>query len=425
MPEQVKLYWKLALREPCPLRDLAAMLPPAHRHLTEVDDLHITLLFYGGRSDEKAAAKNGMPVSHFLDIASRLQALNGNSFTVHANTIFFHKEVVYATVSLPGNLPCPDDTPYVKFLIQADASGSIVRELRDLGAVPFKEYTPLVPVPLEGVVGLELADPLPCQIRREREQRVPDEAVGMLVQVKKHSSMSCAVVTFPSPVTRDAILMSSTKRLDKLNMLINGVPVDIKPHTEKCQDGGRLPVADAIFVGWKKNSGTLDAADLQHFFDREAEKHCERVFHDAQSQIPSAEAACLLKLKRQAKSQQVLHVLQDSPLMAGIHQKVQTHGHEVSPAWANGARIYMRVTREQVDDAGIVLDGSCIICEQEDAETIKTALREGISCRQRPKVHASEIILQVSGQSMPEEVVEEVCRFSLATGSHVECASLA
>jgi rRNA processing protein Krr1/Pno1 len=79
----------------------------------------------------------------------------------------------------------------------------------------------------------------------------PDVVKGKFVEVKKHSSMSCAVITGPSKAWRDAVLVSGIKGLD------------LKAHVAKDYDGDA-----AIFAAWPKTD-TWDGEAVLNFFEKD------------------------------------------------------------------------------------------------------------------------------------------------------------
>lgn len=241
--------------------------------------MHITLLYYGGLKVSKAADKLGVSTEQFQQIERELKQRVGEVVEVRVDSICIHREVVFAMVALPEGFPCLNSVgqPFAKFLVSPTASGSIVIEVLQRG--DYLTVIPCLPQPLTlyGVIELEHGRPLPHQTSffsrpiKTEQQRLPTEIQGYWVRVKKHSSMGCAVVTFPNEHVRDAVLQECAH--EKLQLF--GVPLDAKEHTEKISRGEQMKSPDAIFVGWRRRAGEISAQNLQELFDEKAAVHMQ------------------------------------------------------------------------------------------------------------------------------------------------------
>ncbi|CAK0857495.1 unnamed protein product [Prorocentrum cordatum] len=110
-----------------------------------------------------------------------------------------------------------------------------------------------------------------CWPRYERGAAAQKEAIfveGRHVQVKKHSSMGCAVVTFRAKATRDQAIA----RLSADPPVLGGIRLDVKAHRQKQPDGSQEEMPLCAFVGWKRAKAEglcrLLAGTLQVYLDR-------------------------------------------------------------------------------------------------------------------------------------------------------------
>jgi len=270
-PTDVRLFWKLALSEPCPLRSV--QLPHTAYALPEIPNLHVTLLYYGGRKASEAANMHGVSAERFRQVETELQRRAGEAVVMRVNRVCIHREVVFANVSLPHGFPCLNTDAFVKFRISPMSSGSIVIHLRKRGDQCKIMELPHV-LTLDGTIELECGknlNPPFCRIRSigQQQQRLHVEVQGNWVRVKKHSSLGCAEITFPCAASRDAILRKYKGR----KVQLNGVPVDVKERRVKGSNFGPSGLEDVLFVGWKhRNTIEIRAEDLKVFFDEECDK---------------------------------------------------------------------------------------------------------------------------------------------------------
>lgn len=91
----------------------------------------------------------------------------------------------------------------------------------------------------------------PKQYSKRTYRPPPDVVKGQFIEVKKHSSMSCAVITGPSKMWRDAVLARGIKGLD------------LKAHV-----GSKSEPYDgeaAIFAAWPKTESWDGEAVLRFF----------------------------------------------------------------------------------------------------------------------------------------------------------------
>eukprot|EP00930_Biecheleria_cincta_P087231 TRINITY_DN76485_c0_g1_i1.p1 TRINITY_DN76485_c0_g1~~TRINITY_DN76485_c0_g1_i1.p1 ORF type:complete len:433 (-),score=66.99 TRINITY_DN76485_c0_g1_i1:414-1712(-) len=428
--QRVNLFWKLAVDALGSLDDL--QLPAAARRLEEIAEPHVTLLFFGGRDEKKAAEKARMSLSEFQCMNSALAAREGESIDFTVDAVFVHPEVVFATVSLPSNLPCNNDQPFLKLRASKTASGSIVRSLLEEG-VPLTRINFAEPLLLHGRIEMETGEPLP-QAQRCRKPRLADESQGDWVHVKKHSSMSCAVVQFPSPEIRDAVL----KRCQFQE--ISGTPFDVKPHHEELH-GEKKEVRSALFFAWRAGYGKpINAQSLQSWFDKltaprmpsrlpvEADFAQGMLRNEtlgvAQSGTSSSgEEVVVIRLTRMARSPQVTNLLLQSPALESCRRRVRDAGCDLMPEWAAGAKVFVpSIQSQEVVEAGVTLQDHHLIVYQSDVHLIQQVIAE-MPRRQRPKVSHQQAM---GRRRRPQTENEEpafivVCTFR--TNSSIACSS--
>merc|ERR1712060_1029156 len=94
--------------------------------------------------------------------------------------------------------------PYLKFRVRPGAPGNIVRSVLAQGTGLTWIDLP-APLPMSGTIQLETGAPL-HRSQFGKEIHLADEVAGRMVHVKKHSSMSCAIVTFSNCAIRDSVL---------------------------------------------------------------------------------------------------------------------------------------------------------------------------------------------------------------------------
>lgn len=400
IPGQVKLFWKLEVQDLDSLRDMGPS--GSESQLDMVLKPHVTLLFFGGRDNEKAAEKADLPLLMFCRMNDELEARTGQTVCLVANALYTHPDIVFATVSLPLDLPCHGTQPYVKFLVRPGIPGDFARSLlQSPDAARWRHPLPQ-PIQLRGIVSLEMGMPLPkTKTKTVRPQRLADEAQGRWVHVKKHDSMGCAVVAFPSQAVRDNVLSWYCQK----RVPLKGIVLDVRPHQEK---QSRQDVPEALFVGWKQRSQGLGLPlisqhDLVQFFDQASAPWMkqaaswENSAHVANALLRSKGPALpgnmasdlddiiLLRLTRKARSPEVASQLLGSPFLASCRARVIAARCEVAPAWANGAKLLTPITHQQVLQAGLELKHHHIIACQCDLDDINHALAV-IPCRQRPKL---------------------------------------
>lgn len=255
MAKRVPLFWKLAVES----NELRCFHAPG---LVPVEQLHVTLLYLGGRSAAKAAPLNDLSVEDLELMSQALQEMKGMEVYFDVTRVLQHADMILAEVALPESLPCAKANPHVTLCRSEHVAPIFAQTLLE---------NPSSCVALDarklrlcGVVDLEEGPARPGQVREKREA---DVAEGTWVHVKKHSSMGCAVVTLPTPALRDAILLRCSK------VVLQGNSLELKKHHQEQGDGSKLEVPESIFVGWKQPKRTagsalpLMAEDLLDLFD--------------------------------------------------------------------------------------------------------------------------------------------------------------
>jgi len=235
--EQVPLFWKLAISDIGELADLK------QAGLEPVTPSHVTLLYIGGKvSNAKLASLNATSEEVCLKVQQALEQLQGQEFEFVVPRVLQHDEMIVAEVSLPAEVPCAKARPHLTLCRSPTVAPVFAQSLMDDPSTCTVVAVPSVR--LRGVIELEMGLARPGQLRPKREA---DLAEGTWAKVKKHSSMGCAVVTFPTTSVRNAVL---ARCVEKMQLLGNAL--DVKPHMEKQSDGSKVEVPESIFVGWKQ-----------------------------------------------------------------------------------------------------------------------------------------------------------------------------
>ncbi|CAE7233067.1 unnamed protein product [Symbiodinium pilosum] len=97
--------------------------------------------------------------------------------------------------------------------------------------------------------------------RSDDPRRQAVEQVGEVVTVRKHSSMGCAVVSMTDIRVRQAIVAEGNE------CIINGIKVQIKPHTNK---ETKEEVMTDLFVAWGRQvekANPLSEQQIAKYFD--------------------------------------------------------------------------------------------------------------------------------------------------------------
>lgn len=346
----------------------------------------------------------GLPWREFRRIHNALSAHAGEKVSFAAHSIYIDKEIVFATVSLPhdilhnqgpGRFP-----PSLTFRVSPEACGNMVRLVLARPNSPKRIDLP-VPLLLSGTIQLETAAPLPSQ--RVREIRLATEAQGRWVQVKKHSSMSYAVITFPSCAVRNSVLQKCS---DGESLRICGRVADVKPHWGKRHDGSRGNVPESLFVAWRQSSGYgLCAENVQYLFDQQADLFMNMASLNYNAEVADAllrgnvgtsavlddgamvslDDVLVLRLTRMARSPEVTSFLLSSPLLEDRRLQMAAAGYDIKPAWACGAKLFVPIDEAVMLEAGVKLEHFHIIAYSCDVELLQQALAT-MPCRQRPKL---------------------------------------
>ena len=342
---------------------------------------------------------------------STLSAREGELVSFTAHTVFVHPEVVFVTVSLPSDLPC-NNQPYVKLRASPSADGSIVRSILERGL--FVKGIPLAePVLLSGRIEMETGEPLPGA-RQCRPPRLADESQGAWVHVKKHNSMCCAVIRFPSSEIRDAVLDQARAAAFQFAQY-PGISFDMRPHKEKLDDGAR-EVLDALFIAWKTPHGrgyggrgydaSISATDLQLLFDSATAPlmaTCRRGEADVADGLLRSKTVA-----RMARSPHVTNLLLHSPVLEPCRLRVRQAGCDIMPLWAAGAKIFVpSIQPQDVAEAGVKLHDHHLILYRSDVHLLQEVLAE-MPCRQRPKIsHEQDMGRRRNRQTHDHEDHEE------------------
>mmetsp|Transcript_14681 Transcript_14681/g.41978 ORF Transcript_14681/g.41978 Transcript_14681/m.41978 type:complete len:261 (+) Transcript_14681:64-846(+) len=148
MSHTVPLFWKLAVPDVGELRSWAKP------ELKPIEDLHVTLLYVGGKSDAEAAAMNGLSVEDFRLTRDAVQGVAGKEVNFTVTSVFTHEDIVVAEVALPADLPCTEATPHLTLCLRPGIKPVFAKQvIRDPGSCSVSEVIP--PLCLRGVVCLQ------------------------------------------------------------------------------------------------------------------------------------------------------------------------------------------------------------------------------------------------------------------------------
>mmetsp|Transcript_46711 Transcript_46711/g.85539 ORF Transcript_46711/g.85539 Transcript_46711/m.85539 type:complete len:399 (+) Transcript_46711:148-1344(+) len=114
--------------------------------------------------------------------------------------------------------------------------------------------------------GVERAEKPERNNRSDDSRRQAALQKGRHCDVRKHSSMGCAIVTFEDPTVRDMVLKES------LTATIGGIQVKLKPHFDK---EAKENVPTDLFVGWGRQvekATPLSESKLVEYFDSKHEE---------------------------------------------------------------------------------------------------------------------------------------------------------
>lgn len=148
MSHTVPLFWKLAVQDVGELRNWAKP------ELKPIEDLHVTLLYTGGKGDAEAAAINSLSLEDLQLTRDALQRIAGKEVEFTVTSVFTHEDIVLAEVALPADLPCTDAKPHITLCISPDVKPVFAKQvIRDPDSCIVSEVIP--PLCLRGVVCLQ------------------------------------------------------------------------------------------------------------------------------------------------------------------------------------------------------------------------------------------------------------------------------
>jgi hypothetical protein len=107
--------------------------------------------------------------------------------------------------------------------------------------------------------------------QRRDVNKMPLECDGTFVQVKKHSDMGCAVVTFLNQQSRDAVMQLAERKFEVIDgrpvAVIDGVEVQLRLHIDKASQN---EIKTDIFIAWgrkKEKERELAAKSIAEAID--------------------------------------------------------------------------------------------------------------------------------------------------------------
>lgn len=372
----VNLYWEISVKDGGSLRDVA--LPPVCEGLDKISDLFVCLLYFGGRSAEKAAKKNGLSTTQFVDIDSKLSQRNEEVIEFFVHSIHVHKEVVVAKVELPTGLPyCPgidNCPPHITYRIQPDASKNVARSaLVQPTGVTLIELSP--PLQLKGTIQLKTARPRSNQIHREK-RKITSE--GQLVHVRKLENQYCAKIVLPHQDVCELVLKECSREKPQICGFF------LKVKKDRDRKGAHL------FAWWdgKASSGqqSISVEELQDFFDQKTRPHMLLEPRQIAIAMLAGDVVLLLKLSRKGGSEEIQSMLCDSHCLANCRERMQEASQDIMPHWASGATIFVPFGQDYL--GGLDLKPFNIVAYRSDKAFIQQALEEKFpTYRSRPRLH--------------------------------------
>ena len=175
----------------------------------------------------------------------------------------------------------------------------------------------------------------------------------------------------------------------------------MKPHQEKVPDG-RQEVPGALFVAWAKGIPVF-AHDLQAIFDKmtaplmsssppDGTDFAHSLLRDKgnvgqQSEVVSgSEEVVVLRLTRMARTPQVAELFLHSPVLERCRRRVKNMGCDVSPSWADGAKILVPgIQQEDLQEHGVNLCDYHVIVYKSEVQLVREAFAS-MACRSRPRL---------------------------------------
>lgn len=146
---RVPLFWKLAVDDASELRNWSAM------GLRQVDRLHITLLYLGGKTTEQAAPLNSLAVDDMLLMEEALRNMDGRELTFHVTAILKHPDMIIARVALPDQVPCASSLPHLTLCRSPSVAPVFAQELLKFPErCDVSDVSP--PLLMRGIIGLEI-----------------------------------------------------------------------------------------------------------------------------------------------------------------------------------------------------------------------------------------------------------------------------
>lgn len=145
---RVPLYWKVAIQDADELRIWTA---PG---LVPIDELHVTLLYLGGKTAAEAAEANDLSPEDCQQMFDALQLLNGSEVTLHVTEVLKHTDMIVAKVELPNNVACASTLPHLTLCRSPAVAPKLAQSL--VGCPQSCEICKLpMPLTLRGIVCLE------------------------------------------------------------------------------------------------------------------------------------------------------------------------------------------------------------------------------------------------------------------------------
>lgn len=247
MSHTVPLFWKLAVQDGGELRSWAKP------DLKPIEDLHVTLLYIGGRSDAVAAATNGMSLNDFQLTQDALQSVAGKEVDFTVTSVYTHEEIVFAEVALPADLPCTEAKPHITLCLVPDIRPVFAKQvIRAPDSCIISEVSP--PLCLRGVVSL--------QSGKNERAADPEDATffaGALLKVETNPRPSRQ--TEPSGIATLVCAGDVLALAARLADSVRSQPVE----PVSCRLKARVQVPGKpghIYLKWAAVAGNMDAAEF-------------------------------------------------------------------------------------------------------------------------------------------------------------------
>lgn len=224
--------------------------------MINIDSLHVTVLYIGGKSIEQVAARENMAVETCQMLIDNLKQLEGQEVEFLVNAVVKHPEVIVAQVELPAEIPCLD-TPHLTLCRSSAVAPKFAKEVakgQHSGEI-FNFERPLV---LRGTICLESG---PRERPLKPEVASPTSYTGELLSVQTSERASRQT----EPSGHVTLLQGSE---EEILVLAADLAASIKerpagPASLKLKARVQAPGRPGhIYLKWGATAGDLSAQDI-------------------------------------------------------------------------------------------------------------------------------------------------------------------